>query len=153
MPRDIPPGMAVGRHGVEAAKLMLQLHVLCRNHKANSIHDLPPERFQEAMVIQSRIDVLRTEQLETLKAIGLRGLAKAHANARMRFAARFNKFRDEVATRGGLAAVNKLRLARELGLGRTTIQSYIKRLQDEEAAGPPRCPACMRPLPVSERNP
>src|SRR5437867_1253195 len=150
MPRELPPGMAVGRHGVEAGKLALQLRVLCRDHSVNAIQDLPSEPFQEAMAIQSRIDALRTEQLETLKVRGFAGLQKAHAIAKTRYAARLNKFREEVAARGGLAAINKVRLARELGLGRTTVLNYIKRLRREESVGPPRCPACHQLLPEPE---
>lgn len=150
MDRELPPGIGVGRHGVEAAKLALLLRILCRDHHVNTIHDLPPEPFQEAMAIQSRIDALRTEQLATLRANGLKGLAKAHASAKTRFAARLNEFRKAVAVRGGLAAINKVRLARELGLSRSTVQSYIKMLRKEEMAGPPTCPACHQLLPEPE---
>jgi hypothetical protein len=150
MDRELPPGMGVGKHGVEAAKLALQQRILCRDHNVNTIHDLPPERFQEAMSIQSRIDALRTEQLVNLRTNGLKGLAKARATARTRFAARLNEFRKAVAARGGLAAINKLRLAQELGLSRSTVQSYIRMLREEEAAGPPRCLACHQLLPEPE---
>ena len=86
MPRELPPGMAVGRHGVEAGKLALQLRVLCRDHSVNAIQDLPSEPFQEAMAIQSRIDALRTEQLETLKVLyQLSAPAILHEPTRRRF--------------------------------------------------------------------
>lgn len=150
MARELPPGIAVGKTGMEAARLMLQIRILCQDHRANSVFDLPPEQFAEAMQMQSRIDAIRHQQKDALLERGKRGLAKSHANASIRQAARLNKFREEVAARGGLAAVNKVRLAKELGLSRTTVQKLCKRLEAEVKAGPPRCPACHQPLPEPE---
>ena len=145
--QDLPPGVAIGRLGVEATRLMKRINALCFEHRVNSLHDLPAGSvFDEAMSAQGRIDQIRHEQRAELRARALRGLAKAHANAPARRAARLNRFRHEVATRGGLCALNKTKLARDLGVARATVYKWCRRLQ-EEAAGPTRCPTCDQVVP------
>jgi hypothetical protein len=150
MKHELPPGVAVGRTGFEAAKLALQVRALCEAARVNTIYDLPPDQFANAMQLQARIDAIRHEQREALVERGRRGLAQAHAGDAVRAAARLNEFRKAVAARGGLAAVNKVRLGRELGLSRTTVQKLCKLLREEQEAGPPKCPACGQRVPEPE---
>jgi hypothetical protein len=147
---DLRSGAEVGRDGNEAARLARQILALCARWRVNSIHDLSPEPFQEAMAAQARIDQIRQQHRDVLVERGQRGLAKAHANANIRFAARLNEFRKVVAARGGLAAVNKLRLSRELGLSRSTVLKYAGILQTEQDGGTPRCRACGQFVPGQE---
>jgi hypothetical protein len=147
---DLPPGIAVGSAGNEAARLAKEVLALCARWRVNTIHDLPAEPFQEAAALQSRIDQIRQQQRDVLAARGHRGLAKAHANAQLRFAARLHAFRAAIASRGGLEAVNKLRLSNELGLSRSTVSKYVKLLRAEQEAGPPRCLACGQLIPPPE---
>jgi hypothetical protein len=145
-----PHGIAVGGGGNEAARLAKEILALCSRWRVNTLHDLPAEPFQEASQLQARIDQIRQQQRDVLAARGHRGLAKAHANAQVRFAARINAFRAAIAARGGLEAVNKLRLSNELGLSRSTVSKYVKLLRAEQEAGPPRCPACGQLIPPPE---
>lgn len=141
-----PPGIAVGKSGIEVTKLVLMIESLCERYRVNAAINLPPEPFQEAMAAQARIEAIRLQQREELRERGLRGLAKANLNAATRAAARITQFRKVVTERGGLSAINKTRLAAELGVSRSSIEKWCRKLREEEQAGPPRCPACQQLL-------
>jgi hypothetical protein len=148
--RNLPAGFGLHGEGVSAAKLALELRALCAEHRVNAICDLPHGVLQRAATIQAEIDRLRSAQREKLAVRGHRGLARAHASQSIRFAARLNAFRGFVATRGGLAAANQCRLARDFGISRTTAIKYIAILRAEQEAGPPRCLACGQLIPPPE---
>ncbi len=146
MGRELPIGMGVGKESFEVARLTMQLSILCREHGVNALVDLPPDVFQEAMAIQSRIDSLKTQQREAIVARGRLGLAKAQAAAQTRRAARLERVRKIIEQRGGTKAINKAALARELGIGKSALANYIKIIEAQAVAGGPRCLACGQPI-------
>lgn len=146
--RNLPAGFGLHGEGVSAAKLALELRALCAEHRVNTIHDLPPDVFQRAAAIQAELDRLRSAQRVKLAERGQIGLARSHANARVRYAARLNAFREAVAARGGPVGVNRTALARDLGVSRSTVQKFLRMLNAEAESGPPLCHACGRPLPT-----
>lgn len=150
MKDPLPPGFAVGKSGVEAARLALTIRTLCQQHRVNVIADLPPEALAQAVQAQARMDAIRASQRDELRERGLRGLAKANATVSARLAARFIRFREAVAERGGLAALNKSQLARDLDLSRSTVEKWCRKLDAEEQFNPPCCPTCRQPLPKPE---
>jgi hypothetical protein len=143
-----PHGMPVGNRAREVQALMEKLAKLCRENRVASTVDLPAEQFQVAQAIQVRIDALRAESHAELRARGFDGLAKSHEQARLRAAARYANFAKTVVARGGPAAINKLRLAAELGLSITTVRKYLHWLKRDLAAGGPKCQACGHPLKI-----
>ncbi len=54
MASELPPGIAVGKTGVEAARLALQIRILCEKHRVNTPYDLPPDQFEEARIVSLR---------------------------------------------------------------------------------------------------
>jgi hypothetical protein len=150
MSHEIPHGMAVGKPGITAARLTLQLRILCRNHEVNSINDLPPDALGEAVAITAEIDRLKHEDLahrEVLREHGRRGLAKSHGQATARREARLEAYRQRLEAEGGLYGAPARRIAKAMGLGKTTGENYMKVLRERDAAKQRTCPTCRQPLP------
>ena len=143
---QLPPGFNFDADGRRAAQLAQEISALCFEHHVNAPLDLPPEPFQRAMTMQAEIDALR--QLQRMKL--LPRLERAHAKARearaLNLAARFERFREAVMARGGPRAINKIGLARDLGIARTTVHKYLRILEAQMRAGGHRCLACGSPI-------
>ncbi len=146
----VPTGMAVGRESAEVARLIIQLQLLCRDHRANTVSDLPPDALGRAVALQAQIDALRLkdqEQREVLRERGRQGLKKAHAQAGARMEARLEAYRQRLEAEGGLYGAPARRIAREMGYGKTAGESYLKILRARDAAKQRTCPTCRQPLP------
>jgi len=137
-----PHGFGYGNEAVTAGKITLRIAAILREHRVNALLDLPPEPFQEAAARQGRLDVLRAQQHAKLTERLVRAREKQRPARELKRAARFENFRRLVESRGGIGAVSKVALARDLGIGRATLRDYIKLMEKQAAEGGARCLAC-----------